>query len=708
MIYQSLEHMIAAVVEAGAPPESMSVTEAAQKYVTIRQPGAHVGKWSPTKTPYLLEPQDILTSLDYDGMIFVGPARTGKSQMFQNWLAHTSKTDPTDMMVVHMTQPSGREWSKSDLEKLFKHSPDIKALLKPGRQNDNTFDKEFISGMRLEITWPTANNLSGKTKRYVWLMDYDRMPPSIDGEGNAYDLGKKRAETFKRFGMTVAESSPNPAKEIDNPKWTRPHQHSHMAPPIRGIFELYNRGDRRLWMWRCPQCRETFEPTFDRFDYPDSADIMESAEQVTLICPHDGFPMTPAMKDELNGSGRWVREGMIWMPDGSMIARPDMKPARSNIASFWMKGPSAAFQDWKSLVLEYLRAEQAYEATGDEEPLKKTITTDQGGYYIPKARQSERLPEDLKAEAEDWGATEAVPTVPFGVRFLVATVDVQARAFVVQVKGFTADGDMVIIDGFKIRKSDRRDADGDPLPLDPASFGEDWDLLIDQVILKSYPLADGTGRMHIKLTGGDSGGREGVTHQAYAFWRRLRDDPEARGLHRRFALVKGDGSINAPRVQVTWPDSNRRDAYAVARGDVPVIRFNSNLLKDQIAAMLGRRIEQGGEQGGGMIRFPKWMPDWFYVQMTTEVRTPKGWDTPSKKRNESWDLAYYALGLVIRTHDHTVPIAAIALNSIDWTKPPGWAAEWPDNDLVALNEAPDRFREAKPKRSFADLARELA
>ena len=101
-------------------------------------------------------------------------------------------------------------------------------------------------------------------------------------------------------------------------------------------------------------------------------------------------------------------------------------------------------------------------------------------------------------------------------------VDVQARAFVVQVHGFTSTGDMGVIDGHKIRKSARLDEDGHPLPLDPSSYAEDWDLLIEQVIRRSYSLADGSGRrMLMKMVGCDSGGREGVTFHAYDFWRRL-------------------------------------------------------------------------------------------------------------------------------------------------------------------------------------------
>ena len=389
MTFDSLEHMLASTFEGIISPENLTVAEAAKKYVYIREKGSYVGYWSETIAPYMVEPQEVLTSLDYTGMVFVSPARTGKSQSFLNWLAHTAKTDPTNMMLVHLTQTTARTWSNGDLEKLFRNSPEIKKLLSPGRNNDNTFDKTFMSGMRLEITWPKATNLSGKTSRYNWWMDYDRSADDIDGEGNGYDLLAKRAESFKRFGMTVAESSPNPDKEMLDPKWSPSTPHE--APPIRGIFELYNRGDRRRWNWRCPQCHESFEPSFKLFDYPKSDDLMESAEQVTLVCPHDGFPMTPDMKRELNLGGKWIKEGQIWLPNGDVAVREGQKIARSNIASFWMKGPAAAFQDWSNLVLAYLRANDAYDKTGDESPLRKTITADQGDYYISKARLSDRL-----------------------------------------------------------------------------------------------------------------------------------------------------------------------------------------------------------------------------------------------------------------------------------------------------------------------------
>lgn len=713
MPYASLEHIIAATFAGVAPVENLTVVEAAEKYVFIRQPGSHVGFWSRAKAPYLVEPQEVLTSLEYTGMIFVGPARTGKSQMALNWVAHTAKTDPTDMMAVHLAQHTARQWSKSDLDKMLRHSKEIKALLRPGRQNDNTFDKEFLSGMSLEVTWPTANNLSGKTKRRSWLMDYDRMADDIDGEGNAFDLTDKRGDSFKNFRMTAAESSPNPDKEIADPKW-RPKT-PHEAPPIKGIFDLYGRGDRRRWYWKCPQCHEAFEPSFKLFDYPKSEDLMESAEQVTLVCPHDGFPMTPDMKIDLNLGGRWVKDGMVWRPATNDIVQDNRyTPVRSDIASFWMKGPAAIFQDWDKIVLNYLRAEKAFEDTGDELPLRKTVTTDQGEYYIAKARLSERVPEDLKNKAEDWGSTEDSPTVPRGVRFLIATVDVQARSFVAQVHGFTAEGDMVIIDGFKIRKSARLDADGERHMIDPAAYPEDWDQITEEVVRRSYLIDDATGRrMQIKMVGCDSGGREGFTVNAYDWWRRLREGGE--GLHRRVVLVKGVGKASEraepPRTAVSWPDQQHKDKNSPVRGDVPVLRLNSDALKDQLSNMLARRVAED-DAGGGMVRYPTWMPDWFYSQMTNEIRTPKGWKNPHTRRNEAWDDAYYALAVAIRPPDlaTNAPWALIRWDRIDWRKPPTWAADWDDNDLVFNPKEQEGAFVApkKPRKSFADLAKDLA
>lgn len=706
----SLEDLIVQTAEGVRPPERLTVSEAAEKYRYLNNPGAYVGPWRNDTTPYLVEPSDVLASVSHTAMIFAGPAQCGKTDMFLNWQTYSVVCDPADMMLIQTSQTTARDFSIRRVDRLHRHSKAVGERLIQRRDADNTFDKQYQSGMLVTLSWPTINELSGKPIPRLWLTDYDRMDDDVDGEGAPFDLAKKRATTFKSHGMCAAESSPGYV--IDNPKWMPSSKHE--APPTKGILALFNRGDRRRWYWRCVNCNQSFEPDFHLIKYPDTTDIMEAAEMATLQCPfceidysHEPANGLPG-KFEMNLKGKWLKDGEIWMPDGSV----EGKGIRSEIASFWLKGAAAAFATWKTLVFNYLTAEREYESTGSEEALKTTVNTDQGNPYTPKLMASGRLPEELKARAKPLGQRE----VPPGVRFLVASVDVQKNRFVVQVHGVGVGKDVWIIDRFEIRKSKRLDEDREHLWVNPGAYFEDWKMLTEEVLLKSYPLMDGSGRrMPIKLTVCDSGGKEGVTANAYDFvrWLRRGDVDEdgndiateeqgtykwESGIAQRFLLVKGASVKGAPRVSISFPDSQRKDRMAGARGEIPVLLMNTDILKDTLDKMLDRRDPRGGR-----INFPDWLGDNFYTELTVETKDPnKGWINPRKYRNESWDLlVYYLAGTLTKL---------IGLEHLDWDNPPGWAEDWDHNDLVFDPTAQEKpfAGEVKPKGKLSSLAKNLA
>lgn len=682
-----LEDLVAQAAEGVRPPERLTVAEAALRYRWVNNPGAYVGPWLHETAPYTKEIMEVLTSLDYTGAIFVGPAQCGKTEIILNWITHSVKCDPSDMMVVQTTQTAGRDFMRRRVDRLHRHTKVVGEKLIRRRDADSVMLKSYTNGMMLSMSWPAISELSGRPIPRLWLTDYDRMPMNIDGEGSPFDLAKKRATTFRRHGMTVAESSPGFG--ITDPTWMP--RTLHEAPPTEGILSLYNRGDRRRYYWRCPHCHNAFEPDFALLTYPDTKDFMAAGEQAMMMCPHC-TALIPHDKDHENGipgkydlniEGRWIKDGQIWMPDGSI----EGTAYRSDIASFWLKGVCAAFTDWSSLVTNYLKAEDEFERTGSQEALKTTVNTDQGLPYKFRSMEAERLPESLKSRAKDLGNK----AVPEGVRYLVATVDVQKNRFEVQVMGGGVGGDVAIVDRFAIRKSKRLDDDDHPWPVNPGAHLEDWDLLIDEVLLKTYPLDDDSGRhMQVKLVGCDSGGRAGVTSNAYKFWRRLRDERDD-GLHRRFVLLKGSSHKSAPRVQISFPDSERKDRHAGARGDIPVLFINTDLVKDTLNTMLDRTTPFGG-----MVHFPNWLPDDFYSELCVEVRTHKGWDNPRKLRNEAWDLLVYFLAISLHRE--------IRAERIDWSDPPGWAAPWDDNDLV-FTPTDGEYRFAPNRKDTYDLAK---
>jgi phage terminase large subunit GpA-like protein len=597
-----------------------------------------------------------------------------------NWLLHTVVCSPADFIMYQTSQSVARDFSRRRIDRLHRHSQTVgEQLLKAG-DSDNTYDKFYRSGMILTLSWPTINELSGRPVGKVALTDYDRMPQDIDGEGSPFDLAQKRTTTFGSFAMTLAESSPG--FETTNPKWLPATKHE--APPCPGALALYNRGDRRRWYWQCPDCRDWFEPAFKLLTWDQDKDIARAAASVHMACPRCGVALKPEQQAELNRGGRWLKEGQSVDKNGVVHG----EGRRSNVASFWLKGPAAAFTSWQSLVTKYLQAEAEFAATGSQEALKSTVNTDQGEPYIPRGLGSSRLPEDLKAKSQPLPERE----VPSDVRCLLATVDVQANRFEVQVHGIRPGLDVVVVDRFAIQKSKRVDPDGERYWVKPGTYLEDWELLTEQVLMKDYPLSDGSGRrMQIKMVGCDSGGREGVTAKAYDYYRTLRKQ----GLNGRFMLLKGASLPSAPRVTVSYPDAKRKDRKAAARGEIPVLLINTDKVKDQLDHMLDRT-----EPRGGMVVLPDWLPDSFFVELTVEQKDVKGrWVNLKKLRNEAWDLLVYNLALV----------SYLGMENINWQKPPAWVAEWDTNALVSGETAERRFASApKPRVDLSKIAADLA
>jgi len=645
------------VAELIRPPRRIRPSQAAAERMKVVGGDGTVRDWSPDATPYMVEPLDCMGSRLYDAVIFAGPARTGKTNaLIDGFVAYKIDCDPGDGLIVQISEEKAREFSKKRIDRMLQNSPALATRLSPRGHDNNVHDKTFRAGNYLGIKWPSKNVLASSDYQFVLITDFDRLDENIDGEGDAFTLAGKRTQTFGSTGMTLAESSPG--REIVDPDWRQPDDAPHMAPPTTGILDLFNQGDRRLWYWQCPEraCRRWFTPTMNHF----------SLRSGRACCPHCGAEVDPKAKRGLNLGGRWVPEGCELTADGELQGTP----RRSRIASFWMEGPAAAFQSWASLTEKLRRAEETFEQTGSQETLKTVINTDWGRPYRHRRAAAQRSSQRLMDRAEQ---TEH-RTIPHGVRFLTAAVDVQGgkeRRFVVQIHGWGANREMWVIDRFNIREDRGPENDQSPRQISPATQPEDWDLLTRDVLHRSYRLADGSERrMPIAAmavdTGGEGDGEESVTSQAYDWHRRLARE----GLQSRVFLVKGGSSKTASRVRKTWPDNTgRKSRKSAARGDVPLFMLGTNLLKDAVAAMMDR-----DNPGAGYMHVPSWLGRWWFDELTYEVRDPATgkWARPGKRPNEAFDLCVYNLVVFI----------LLKAEKINWEAPPPWACPWDSNMLV--------------------------
>lgn len=686
----SLEECIPLTIDALRQDTPVTITKFAETHREMS--GMAIGKYSSNLTPYMVEPTNLVNSMDFTEIIFTGPSRLGKSDATINVLYDAVKNNPRDIAIYHMSRDSAQGFSNQDLSKALYVGGDHArpTMLGENLLADNVFEKRFLSGMSILLLWRTVTHLSGKNLPTVFINDYDNGDIVIGGKDDLFELASNRTTTYGKFGCTFAEGSP--AFPILDPKFklTIPHQ----MPPTKGIGFLYSGGDMRRYYWKCPHCGEAFIPDMNivHMDYSLPRALM--AASASFHCPHCSCILTEDMRYDLNLGGRWIKSGQQWLKSGEIVG----EGIKTERASFWLPTFCQPFRSWNKIISGWVDANAAYEEQGEEQKLYSFVTTVLGEPYLWKNMITNDISEQLEQRAWDWGGSKENPIVPDGVRFLMAMIDVQGGqrpCFVVHVFGIDDTSSIYHIDMFKIKYSEVRFvSEGHPELIDPASYPEDWDLIRTKVMDKKYPLGDGSGRlMGIKLTAVDSGGSKSytdkgtarsVTDAAYQYYRMLRSERRAQSFH----LLKGVPRKNDDKTFLTRSisDTNAPSRFAKSIG-VPFWTINTNLVKD---ATWNKMIR---EDVGGTVEFPIWSPAWLFKQLTAEHRTDDGWvKLNHNDKNEAFDLLCYCVAFLHHPDIH--------IQTLDFTKPPPWAETWDKNTLIYVqdndgNAVPQRLTKKK-------------
>ena len=228
-----------AFMEGLRPERALTVSEWADKHRRLSsKASAEPGPWRTSRTPYLREPMDCLSSNStVQRVVMMFAAQTGKTESGSNWLGYVIDHAPGPMLLVQPTVEMAKRLSKQRLEALITETPVLAEKIAPARSRDsgNTmFSKDFPGGMMILTGSNSSTGLRSTPCRYIFMDEVDAFPADVDGEGDPVSLAEKRATTFARRKILLTST-----------------------PTVKDFSRIeaeYERSDQRRFYVPCPSC----------------------------------------------------------------------------------------------------------------------------------------------------------------------------------------------------------------------------------------------------------------------------------------------------------------------------------------------------------------------------------------------------------------------------------------------------------------------
>lgn len=613
------------------PRESVSTTVEKIMYLPSRvglsQPFRVDGKVS-----YMREPMDLLNSRHFNELVFMGCARTGKTEALVKGFASYAMFTARDIMIFQMSGDKALEFAKKEFQPTIYASPQLKALLGKKKEDANLTTYKLKQGSWVLIRKPAVSDLASTTVQYVVLTDYDRMDQNVGGEGSPWVLARARTTTYGFDAMAVVESSPGfpvmtPEQRLE------PHDSYDCA----GIAALYNTGDQRCYYFQCLSCFEWYWARPETIKWDTSIDDDRLASKTAhVLCPHCGRRHTDRERlNKLIPNGKWLRKGEHIDKDGNITGEPKI----SKTASFWLRAPACAFISLEEIVYRYLSAFRQYKNTGDDQNLKAVVNTVFGDPYVPMSSSDSAAIVYEKESQSFKNADRGI--APRDTVLIVACVDVQNGAnshFVAQIFALTKQAKIHLIDRFDIKEYKGKKIRAE---IDDSS---QWDVLDELVIEYKAKIAETDYYMLPHMTIVDSGGGKSTTSNAYAFYKRMRE----LGKTNRLRLSKGMSVKNRPMTvqgRETWAiyaNANDVRSKAYIQG-IQLFKIVPNYYKTKLFNLLQRPVDQPLS-----ITFNKDIPKEVYSELTAERLNEKGEYVKQYNgiHNEALDLFVYFLAYI--------------------------------------------------------------
>lgn len=583
---------------------------------------AEPGEWKTSRVPYARGIMQAVSDPAIETVVIKSSSQVSKTEIGLNMLGSYAEQDPCPVLVVVPNLDEAKHFSKMRLAPMFRDSPALAGMLRETRgkqakasgQSNEVLVKTFPGGHVTIVGSNSASGLASKPIRVVYIDELDRFEPGAGKEGDQVMLAKRRQATFWNRKMLITST-----------------------PGVKGISRIdtwYEASDQRKFYLPCPRCNEPQVLLWDNFRWDRDSDRKPVYESAHFVCQFCKARIEEEDKLSMLDAGDW------------RAAKPTGK-----IAGFWLWAAYSPWVTWPELCQEW------YAAKGQgPEQLKTYVNTMRGESWEEEGDAPEWLPLMERASTTpEW-------TIPDGVHFLTAGVDVQGDRVEVSVWGW-GEGEQAYLIGHQIIEGD---------------FDEqETQNKLDAFLQEQWAQPSRGRRIGLRIACQDSGAR---TQAVYNFARSRRGFVYA---------IKGASTLTAPRIARPKLQDVNWKGNVIEKG-VFLWMLGTHTLKSTLYNRM--KLKKPGPK---YVNFPWGLTDEYYKQLTAERLVNRYHNGQLKqewhklRKNETLDCFVYAYAAAL----------ILGIERIPWDKVEPTKGE--QQPLVTQSKPePARSQPAQPQRQI--------
>lgn len=382
----NIDHVAENLLAGLRPPPDMTISQWAEKNrILAGSASSEPGRWSNSRTPYLVEIMDELSpQSSATDVVFMKGSQIGGTEVLINTALY---------YIKHCPSPIGQFQTTEQTAKRFLKQREIPAFTAMGMNDlfygDEMYIKEFPGGI-LTTGWSNSPSNFRSAPFCISLCDeISEWPDDCGGQGDPCELARRRTTNFPRRKLF----------------WNS-------TPGIEGecrITKMFELGDQRHFQVPCPHCGVLHKWEWGNIVWDVDSGGKNLPHTVRMKCPHCNEEYGEYHKTEMMNLGQWVPEN----PDGQY-------PSFHINALYSPLG----WYSWENAVRDFLKSK------GDVNKMKSFTNNVLGE---PWSLEGGKIvdPNGLMSRCEEYDAE-----VPDGAVVLTAGVDVQDDRLEVEVVGW--------------------------------------------------------------------------------------------------------------------------------------------------------------------------------------------------------------------------------------------------------------------------------